>query len=157
MRSVFIREATYFWVLCGWRSKTELATNDKIAALKPDVILSIRRGPVPDDLRVLLETLPLHEVKVLHFSYFPLRQNDALPANFDCARALCSMPQLRALTMDFYVPPLACDILETTSAEEVTISGMSFRKARSRRLLQYSRSLAKQTGGEVYLSLRCVD
>ena len=153
LRSVSIHEFTYFWRLCGWRSRIELAVQCEIESLKPDVVLYIRRGTVGDDLRAILETLPLHETKVLYFSDFPWR-NSELRAIFDCARALCNMPQLLSLTIDFTIWPLICDILETTSAAEVTVS-MEFHEAGSRKLRQYGRELTRKSGGEICYRFSC--
>ena len=119
LRTVSICSKCYDHELRGWRTLVELG--DERDDPEPDVYLTIPASSRLEDVLVLLGTFPFREAQSLRQGCFLWHEDPS--ATFRCAQALCSMPQLRQLTLDDIYPEFACELIEMTSAtESLTLS-----------------------------------
>ncbi|EKM50827.1 uncharacterized protein PHACADRAFT_166472 [Phanerochaete carnosa HHB-10118-sp] len=114
--------------LRGWRSVQYFKDEDQDP--EPDVDLDLSVGAHVSDLLAVLGTLPLCSVQTLRLGYLPWPGGEEV---FDCARALCLMPNLEQLALDLIFPSLVWELLAITPATRTFFSHDSFERRDEKR------------------------
>lgn len=118
---VSLDAAVFPWMykLRGWRTARRLAGVEDAERAPPDVELTI---DVPSSVEDIVEVLaPLTLPDVHTYRQGPLNTHDVTCAPVDFARALCTMPQLRNLTLNATRAAVERELLRDTNARSVTL------------------------------------
>ena len=103
----------------GWRAQLHPSFQQNTPA--PDVEIRISMPSALEDVLEVFSTMPFRDAQVL-WQGFMQHRADGTP--YDTARALCTLPQLRHVTLDVLEPAFNCELLDVTPALSVAIVRM---------------------------------